>query len=131
MNEAALRTRSLSPLARVRRVLLVALLSAAAPALAANIGFMDDSPFAYFSEQDRELFKGALVDILDKGTDGESRTWSNPASTAGGTMSIVKSFERDGLACRTLSITNKAKGRSEKGQYRFCKQASGEWKVAK
>ncbi len=73
MNEAALRTRSLSPLARVRRVLLVALLSAAAPALAANIGFMDDSPFAYFSEQDRELFKGALVDILDKGTDGESR----------------------------------------------------------
>jgi surface antigen len=119
------------PGARVLGGLLVGLLLSAAPALAANIGFMDDSPFAYFSEKDLELFKAALGDILDKGTDGESRTWSNPASTAGGTMSVVKSFERDGLACRSLSITNKAKGRSEKGQYRFCRQSTGEWKVAR
>jgi len=130
LSETRRLVRSTVTTAGVRRGLLVGLLLSATPALAANIGFMDESPIAHFSEQDRRIYKEALDDILDKGADGESRTWANPASTAGGTLSIVKSFERDGLACRTLSIANKAKGRSEKGQYRFCRQASGEWKLA-
>jgi len=98
--------------------------------VAHNFAFLKDAPYAHFTDEDRKIFEEALDGVLYKGADGESRTWSNPSSKAGGEIKALKSFERDGLTCRTLSIANQAKGRSNAGKYNFCRQANGKWPVA-
>jgi hypothetical protein len=110
--------------------LLLAVLALAAPAVASNISFMKDTPYAHFTKEDHKLFNEALNNILNSGADGDSRTWSNPTSKAGGELKVLKSFERKGAPCRTLSIANKAKGRSASGEYNFCKRADDQWKLA-
>ena len=45
-------------------------------------------------------------------------------------MTPLKSFERDGRSCRTLSIKNKAKGLTGSAKYNFCKQDTGKWALA-
>jgi len=110
--------------------LLLAVCAAATPAAASNMSFMNDTPYAHFTKEDHKIFDAALQDVLNKGAEGESRKWTNPASKAGGNLKVLKSFERGQTACRSLSIANKAKGRSASGQYNFCRQASGEWKLS-
>jgi len=109
--------------------LLAGVLSVA-PALAVNLGFLNDAPYTHFTEADRKLFDDTLIDVLSHGADGQAREWSNPATRAGGEIKPLKSFDRAGASCRTVSIRNAAKGRSETGQYSFCKDDSGAWKLA-
>ena len=115
---------------RFAATLVLAAFAWATPVAASNMSFMNDTPYAHFTKADHEMFNEALQSILNQGADGESRKWSNPASKAGGSLKIGKSFERGQAACRSVSIANKAKGRSASGQYDFCRQASGEWKLA-
>jgi surface antigen len=110
--------------------LLLGVLAAAMPAAASNLSFMNDTPYTHFTKEDHKIFDQALQDTLKKGAIGESHKWSNPASKAGGNLKVMKSFERGQTTCRTVSIANKAKGRSASGQYNFCEQASGEWKLS-
>lgn len=112
------------------RGLLFSVLVLAGPALAGNLGFMKDAPYGQFTEQDLVIFNETLNDVLSNGAEGEPRAWSNPKTQAGGEMKPLKSFERKGLPCRTLSITNKAKGRTATGRYDFCKQEPGTWQLA-
>ncbi|MBE0626192.1 MAG: hypothetical protein IH606_15400 [Burkholderiales bacterium] len=115
--------------ARIRCGILLAAV-AAAPVAASNLGFMNDTPYTHFTKADHEIFNQALQGILKQGAAGESRKWSNPATKAGGELKVIKRFERGQMPCSRLSIANKAKGRSASGQYNFCEQASGEWKLA-
>jgi surface antigen len=110
--------------------LLLAVFAVATPVAASNMGFMNDTPYVHFTKEDHAIFDEALQDVLNKGADGESRKWTNPASKAGGDLKVLKSFQRGQTTCRRLSIANKAKGRSASGQYNFCRQASGEWKLS-
>ena len=112
------------------RGLLFSILVSAVPALAGNLGFMKDAPYGQFTEQDLVVFNETLNDVLSHGAEGEPRAWSNPKTQAGGEMKPLKSFERKGLSCRTLSITNKAKGRTATGRYDFCKRDGGKWQLA-
>jgi surface antigen len=113
----------------LRGVVLAAALAFTAPAMAINWMFMQDTPYTHFTKEDHKIFNELLNGILNSGADGESRTWSNPKSKANGELKVVKSFERDSTPCRTLAITNHAKGRSASGEYNFCKKPSGEWKM--
>jgi hypothetical protein len=97
---------------RIRRVLMIAALAAAAQAGAADTTFNPDTPYTYFTKEDHALFDATLEHVLSKGVIGESRSWSNPKSKASGEIKALKNFERAGVACRTLFIANKAKGRS-------------------
>jgi surface antigen len=121
----------MTPNSRWAPGLLLSVLVMAMPASAANLGFMKDGPFMRFTEEDHAIFSKTLDDTLSNATDGEARTWSNPKSRANGEMKPVKSFERDRLSCRTLSITNKANASADAtGRYNFCKQDSGKWTLA-
>jgi surface antigen len=115
---------------RIFKLLLLAAFAWSAPAAASNVSFMHDTPYTHFTKKDHEIFDAALQGMLKQGADGETRNWSNPDSKAGGSLKVIKSFKRGETACRRLSIANKAKGRSASGQYNFCEQATGEWKLA-
>ena len=110
------------------RIGLIALLAASMPASAASLGSAD-MPFAHFTEKDREILVQNLDAVLEKGADGQARKWSNPDTKAGGEIKPIKTFERGGTPCRTLTVSNKAKGRSATGPFTFCKQAAGDWKL--
>ena len=116
--------------AYVRSGMLVAVLASAATAMAANMNFMKDAPYSKFTEEDRRIFNDAVQDTLNKGADGKAHAWSNPATKAGGEIKPLKSFDSAGVACRNVSIANKAKGLSAKGEYKLCKDASGKWALA-
>lgn len=107
---------------------LAAALAGPLPTLAANLG--KDIPVANFTQADRAMFQQALERALDKGVDGETLSWSNSATNARGDIRPTSTFERDGAACRTLTISNHAKGRSSSGPFTFCKAATGKWGLA-
>jgi surface antigen len=114
----------------MRLAFLVAALVATTSASAANLGYLNDSPIARFTDQDMQLFKLTVNAALDDGADGEVRSWSNPDTKAGGEIKAIKSFKRGEVPCRRVEIKNVAKGRSASGQYNFCKQATGKWAPA-
>jgi surface antigen len=111
-------------------VLALTLFVAMTPASAQNLDFMKDAPIASFTDQDMQLFKQTLSGVLDDGTIGEARSWSNPDTKARGEVTAVKSFEREAVPCRRVAVKNWAKGRSASGKYNFCKQPSGQWAAA-
>ena len=103
----------------------------ALPALGGNLDFMKDTPLQKFTPEDMKFFRKALDDILDTGKDGDSSNWSNPTTDAAGELKAIKSFERSGTHCRTLKVSNSAKGLSASGNYNFCKPPStGKWTLA-
>jgi len=112
------------------RSLLAVILLAAGPALAGTLSYMSDTPYANFTKEDHAIFAAAMKDALEKGADGESRSWSNPATKANGELKPVDTFERKGLKCRRMYIANKAKGRSASSEYNFCRQSTGKWTLA-
>jgi surface antigen len=118
------------PAIRVHLASWVVALLAMTSAQAANLAFMKDAPIARFTDQDMQLFTQTLNGVLDSGADGEARKWSNPDTKAGGEVKAIKSFARDAMPCRRVAIKNKAKGRSNSGQYNFCKKPTGEWAPA-
>jgi surface antigen len=124
------RTSTMTLNACICRGLLAAVLASAVPALAANLSFLNDAPFTHFTDEDHRIFSETLNNALDKGADGESRAWTNPKTKASGEIKPLKSFERNGVACRTAHIANKAKGRSSVMEYNFCRQPSGTWALA-
>ncbi|MEI6302352.1 MAG: RT0821/Lpp0805 family surface protein [Betaproteobacteria bacterium] len=108
--------------------LLATVFVSATPAMAqSNLSFMSDSPFTYFTPEDHKIFGEARTDILSKGADGESRKWSNPATTASGSLKVMKTFKRADVTCRTLHMSSRAKGRTASGQYNFCEKTPGTW----
>lgn len=91
---------------------------------------MADTPLVHFTSEDHRIFNAAMEDALEQGADGEVRAWSNPATSAHGEFTLVKTFERQGQKCRRMSIANKARGRSGLTEFNYCKQASGKWSLA-
>jgi surface antigen len=105
---------------------VLAVMAACAMPAAAIIG--SDMPYANFTEKDHEIFRKALDGALEKGADGATLKWSNPETNARGEIKPLKTFERGGAPCRTVSIFNHAKGREASAPWTLCKTAD-KWNV--
>ena len=106
-------------------VMLLAMSTGAA--LASNVTFMRNSPLAKMTSEDLTLMRTAMREALNKGADGTSKRWDNPATGASGVVTPLKSYQREGAACRTVEIFNEAQGFSGRTRHDFCKQADGSW----
>jgi surface antigen len=64
--------------------------------------------------------------------DGASDHWSNPKTGDSGTVTVLQSFEKSGMACRKVRYDIRVRTRAGQRSYtvNWCKTASGEWKVA-
>jgi surface antigen len=112
------------------RVALVACL-ALVPHLthASGLGFMGRGPMAKFSQDDHDLFRGALGKALATDKLNEAVNWSNPKSPAKGTITPQQNFERDGLPCRTVRVVNQYSDLRSDGVYSLCKR-DGRWTLS-
>jgi surface antigen len=87
------------------------------------------APTAYFTEQDFKLMEQTLEEALKKQPEGATSDWENPKSGSSGKITIVQSYEAQGLPCKRVKAFNTAKDRSSEGEFDFCEQTDGQWKA--
>ncbi len=102
----------------------------ALPTLASNLDFLHDTPLSDFNEEDRRLFATAMTQALSEADDNETRKWSNPDTKSGGEITPLRTHSRGDTVCRDVSIVNRAKGRTEKSVYSYCRDGEGEWRLS-
>jgi surface antigen len=97
-------------------------------ASAYEFNFLNDSPVAYYTDQDWALYKAAARDALDNKKDGTKVTWKNPVNGHGGYFIPTHTTKKNGKTCRTLKIFNYGKSRTDASTYQVCKYPNG-WKI--
>lgn len=116
---------------RIHRTLLLALalMLASVNAEGFNLSFLQDAPVSHLNDEDIDLLLQAADEALEGGEDGTDTWWENPRTGSNGSVTPVRSFEHNGLACRLARIATFAGGRSGTSELRFCKTAEGKWVV--
>ena len=110
--------------------LLMLLLMCQGGAMAANMGFLDNTPISRFNDQDNKMLQAAFQKAMNESEDGTTVEWKNEKTTSGGTFTPIESFERQGAKCRKAKVTTEHKLLKGEGQYNFCKNSKGAWKLA-
>lgn len=108
---------------------VLAFAAACLPAFAINEMFAKDAPIARMTAEDLDIWTAALRDALDRGRDGETFEWKNPATSASGTIRLLTSFDRQGMRCRGAAFTISARGESSNTAWNLCRAPEG-WKFA-
>ncbi len=85
------------------------------------------------SDQDLQMMgdAGARLYQHDTVAAGAKDQWSNPASGNSGTLTVLQSFTRHGMACRKVRYNIHLRARSTPRSYtvNWCKTPSGAWKI--
>ncbi|HVO16600.1 MAG TPA: RT0821/Lpp0805 family surface protein [Alphaproteobacteria bacterium] len=117
----------------VKRLVLGALglaaAAAIAPALAQVSPFgpgafnVPDSDLPLLGAAEAKLYTGAKVGAVEK--------WSNAATGDDGSVTLISTFERDGMPCRRLAHVIKLRGIKAEHQFVIsrCRVADGSWKI--
>ena len=83
---------------------------------------------------DLALMTGAASQLYQQDTvaNGAASHWSNPKTGDSGTVTVLHSFEKAGMACRRVRYVIHLRGVTGQRVYtvNWCKTASGEWKIA-
>ena len=99
-------------------------------AIAQNTMFMRESPIANMDEQDRQILRDTINELLES-PDGTVIDWSNPDTGSGGRVKVLDTNETAGMTCRNVRARNQARGRKQDGTYNLCKDETGTWRFAK
>ncbi len=107
------------------------LLVAAPPAGAqGNLGFLKDTPMAYFSAEDVKLMRAATAEVLKSNQGGTRKEWENPATGNGGAITLVTPFTApDGRQCNQVRVDTHAKTMENSATVSVCKTPDGVWKA--
>jgi hypothetical protein len=117
------------PLRRLPCLAAAVLAVVTGPALASgNLGFLGRGPLAHFNETDIDQARGALGRALRAEQMDTAYDWANPATGAGGRITPLRVFERDGLPCRDLRIESRHPRASADGIFTLC-QRDGRWRM--
>jgi hypothetical protein len=106
------------------------LLAGPRDASAASLGFLSKSAEGKFNDEDVRILRATALSLLKDGVIGQSLDWSNPNSTAHGTLKIVKVFQStEGFSCKSLRVENSASGLHNRATYPVCEIHPGDWKI--
>jgi len=117
---------------RALPILILAGLFATAPDVRATnlIPLLRETPAELITVRDYELFDIALKKTLaEVGQDGVVQ-WDNPETRAGGSMTVIREYQREGNACKRLRVDNHANNRKGYTTFDFCHQADDRWVLA-
>src|ERR1700722_8212310 len=85
------------------------LLAGPRDASAASLGILARSAGGKFNDEDVRILQATALTLLNDGVLGQSQDWSNPNSSAHGTLKIVKIFKStEGFSCKSLLVENSA-----------------------
>ena len=109
------------------RFLLTALMGAACALAAAGasaqnwISLLKNTPAEYFDDEDLRLFLDAARKTLNEAPDNQPVSWENPKSRNRGEMTVLRSFEFKGNACKDVRVRNESRGRKSDNSRTLCK----------
>ena len=109
------------------RFLSAALLGAACAllspgAMAQNwVTLLKNTPAEYFDDEDLRLFLDAARKTLNEAPDNQPVAWENPKSRNRGEMTVLRSFESKGNACKEVRVRNESRGRKSDNSRTLCK----------
>lgn len=110
--------------------LLVGAIVLCTPLQAANLGFLQYSPSAYFDDEDWSLVRAAVDDALENKKTGETVTWRNDKTGSHGEITPLETFEKFDTSCRRVRMSNEAKNIKATRLVDLCRdKSSGEWKI--
>ena len=100
-------------------------------AFAGSLNFLSKSAEGKFNEDDVRILQATALSLLSSGALGQSQDWSNPNSTAHGTIKIVKVFKStEGYSCKSLRVENNASGGlHNQATFPVCEIHPGDWKI--
>lgn len=101
----------------------------ASGSLASGLTFLGRDAIARFNEQDLDLMRGALGRALRSPEFDLAQPWSNPATGAGGEITPLRAFERQGRPCRELRVKSWHRKVNSEGVYALCRR-DGRWTLA-
>jgi len=107
----------------------VAAAFAAPAAFAINEMFARDAPITRMTQEDFDIAGAVMRKALDEGEQGHAYPWSNPATSASGTVTPLASFTREGMRCRGAAFSITTRGETSRSEWNLCRTPQG-WKVA-
>ena len=102
---------------------------AAPAAFAINEMFARDAPITRMTQEDFDIAGAVMRKALDEGEQGHAYPWSNPATSASGTVTPLASFTREGMRCRGAAFSITTRGETSRSEWNLCRTPQG-WKVA-
>ena len=109
------------------RFLPAALLGAACALLSPGataqnwVTLLKNTPAEYFDDEDLRLFLDAARKTLNEAPDNQPVAWENPKSRNRGEMTVLRSFESKGNACKEVRVRNESRGRKSDNSRTLCK----------
>ncbi len=108
----------------------VLLALSASPTEAANQSFMTNSPVSRFTAEQKQQQQEMLVDLATNAAAGEKRNWQTDDGRTGSEGSVKRSFARNGLPCKDLSVRTWFRTMKAANDYRVCQNKEGQWMPA-
>jgi hypothetical protein len=115
-------------------ILLASLgLSLTAPAALAAPGFaavLTGRNFMAFGEADMKLFINMAETTVGSQPDGVPVHFNGQQAGVSATMSVAKSYTRDGYSCRALAGETTVNATTEPFTLHYCRDKAGAWRLA-
>ena len=85
------------------------------------VTLLKNTPAESFDDEDLRLFLDAARKTLNEAPDNQPVTWENPKSRNRGEMTVLRSFESRGNACKEVRVRNESRGRKSDNRRILCK----------
>jgi len=85
------------------------------------INLLKNTPAENFDDEDLRLFLDAARKTLNEAPDNQPVTWENPKSRSRGEMTVLRTFESKGNACKEVRVRNESRGRRSDNRKTLCK----------
>lgn len=96
-----------------------------------NITGMTEQEAKQFEKEDFDLIEQVSIELLNSGSTGDERQWSNPQSKNRGTVKLINIYQSGEFAeyeCRTISVKTYKKDKLIKNtSSTFCKNDENKW----
>jgi surface antigen len=110
-------------------LLALAIAVASSPAVALNwVPLLKNSPGERFDDEDLQLFITTARRVVNEVPDNQTVGWENPDTKHHGDFTILKSYQKDGRACKRVRVRNEADGRKASSVVDACK-VDGRWRL--
>ena len=85
------------------------------------VTLLKNTPAESFDDEDLRLFLDAAHKTLNEAPDNQPVSWENPKSRNRGEMTVLRSFESKGNACKDVRVRNESRGRKSDNTRTLCK----------
>lgn len=110
-------------------LLAVAVVALPMTAHASNMGFLEFSPSAFFTDKDWDIVRETANDLLNNREDGASMSWKNEENGHNGTLTVLRTSAQLGTTCRIMEVISDAVQVKTTRVVNMCKNKEGLWTV--